>query len=182
MAPEYMEIAGAHLPGRMEMTLDISVLRHLLASAAVAATLTGPASAGEHDATVLTVSGDGDLLSFTRGDLEALGTETFTTSTIWTDGPQTFTGMLLAALTAAIGVNDGSLRASAINDYSVLIPVSDGVAGGPIIAFLRNGEPMSVRERGPLWLVYPFDSSPKYQTEVIYSRSIWQLDRIAVVE
>ena len=41
---------------------------------------------------------------------------------------------------------------------------------------------MSVREKGPLWVIYPFDSDPEYQTEVIYSRSIWQLDRIVVEE
>jgi hypothetical protein len=39
---------------------------------------------------------------------------------------------------------------------------------------------MSLREKGPLWIIYPFDSSPEYQTELIYSRSIWQLNRIEV--
>ena len=46
--------------------------------------------------------------------------------------------------------------------------------------YLRNGEPMSVRDKGPLWVVYNFDSNPEFQTEVMYSRSIWQLDRIVV--
>jgi hypothetical protein len=39
---------------------------------------------------------------------------------------------------------------------------------------------MSLREKGPLWIIYPFDSSPEYQTELTYSRSIWQLNRIEV--
>ncbi len=39
---------------------------------------------------------------------------------------------------------------------------------------------MSVREKGPLWIVYPYSSSPEFQNEVIYSRSIWQLNRITV--
>ena len=79
-------------------------------------------------------------------------------------------------------MTEGTLKATAINDYAVEIPVEDAVEGGPIIAFMRNGAPMSVRDKGPLWIVYPYDSDPAYQTEVIYSRSIWQLDRIEVME
>jgi hypothetical protein len=67
---------------------------------------------------------------------------------------------------------------TAINDYMIEVPVSDAVEGGPIIAFEMDGKPMSVRDKGPLWLIYPFDSNPDYQTEVFYSRSIWQLNRI----
>jgi hypothetical protein len=44
-----------------------------------------------------------------------------------------------------------------------------------------DDRPMSVREKGPLWVIYPFDDVPEYQNETIYSRSIWQLDRIEVV-
>ncbi|CAN0586856.1 unnamed protein product, partial [Ectocarpus sp. 12 AP-2014] len=64
----------------------------------------------------------------------------------------------------------------------VEVPVEDAVEDGPIIAYLSNGKPMSVREKGPLWIVYPYDSDPKFQTEVIYSRSIWQLDRLEAIE
>jgi len=38
-----------------------------------------------------------------------------------------------------------------------------------------NGEPISRREKGPYWLVYPYDVDAKYQSEVVYSKSIWQL-------
>jgi hypothetical protein len=37
---------------------------------------------------------------------------------------------------------------------------------------------MSVRDKGPLWLIYPYDSKAEYQSETIYSRSIWQLVKI----
>jgi hypothetical protein len=112
--------------------------------------------------------------------LVELGTTEFETETIWTDGPQTFVGVELIALLAALEAEGDILRAVALNDYAVEIPVSDAVEGGPIIAFLRNGEEMSVREKGPLWLVYPYDNAPEYRAEVIYARSIWQLARIEV--
>jgi hypothetical protein len=45
-----------------------------------------------------------------------------------------------------------------------------------------DGNAMSVRDKGPLWVIYPYDSDAAYRTEVIYSRSIWQLDRLEVVQ
>ena len=149
-----------------------------------------PSSASALDAArgpvVLTVSGEisvtnaGDTAEFDIEMLEQIGTVTFSTSTIWTEGLQTFTGVELATLLEALGADGATLRSSAINDYSVDIPASDAVEGGPIVAYLRNGEPMSIREKGPLWIIYPYDSSPDYQSELVYSRSIWQLDRIEV--
>ena len=112
-------------------------------------------------------------------ELERVG---FETSTIWTDGVHKFEGVGLDALIALLGVEGGTLLATAINDYSVEIPVSDATAGGPIIAYMMDGKEMSVRDKGPLWVIYPYDSSTEYRTEVVYSRSIWQLDRIEVVQ
>lgn len=135
---------------------------------------------------VLTVSGDIAATNsegaavFDRAMLEAMEPVEFTTTTTWTDGPQDFKGVLLLDLLELLGVSEGVLRAYAVNDYAVDIPVSDAVEGGPMVAYLLNGQPMSVRDKGPLWIVYPYDSSSEYRSEVIYSRSIWQLDRMEV--
>lgn len=123
------------------------------------------------------------LVKFDLTMLQAMPAETFETSTIWTEGIQEFTGVPLHALIERLGVsvNGGHIKASAINDYHVNIPLQDAKEGGPIIAYLRNGETMSVRNKGPLWLIYPFDQDEDYRSETIYSRSIWQLDRIEIV-
>ena len=52
----------------------------------------------------------------------------------------------------------------------------------PIIAYRRNGLAMSLREHGPLWIVYPYDAAAEYRSAQAYSHSIWQLDRIAVLD
>ncbi|GAB1477720.1 molybdopterin-dependent oxidoreductase [Paracoccaceae bacterium] len=134
---------------------------------------------------LLTVSGEIDAagaeaLTFDREALMAMPATTIETSTIWTDGVHSFTGVALSDLTGPLGVDGGTLLATAINDYTVEIPVTDAVAGGPIIAYLMDGAEMSVRDKGPLWIIYPYDSSAEYRSEVIYARSIWQLDRIEV--
>ncbi|MCC1493854.1 molybdopterin-dependent oxidoreductase [Cognatishimia sp. F0-27] len=138
-------------------------------------------------APILTVTGDidttnvDDTLVLDVDRFAALGTVTVETSTIWTDGVNSFEGVPLATLVDLVGADSGRLLASAINDYTVEIPVSDAVEGGPILAYRFNGEEMSVRDKGPLWIIYPYDQSADYRTEVTYSRSIWQLDRIEVV-
>ena len=137
---------------------------------------------------LLTISGDvtltdgDDILVLDRGALVELPATTFETSTIWTDGVHSFTGVSLADLAAELGVEDGQFLATAINDYTVEIPFSDAVEGGPIIAYLMDGEEMSVRDKGPLWVIYPYDSDADFRSEVIYSRSIWQLDRLEIVQ
>ena len=137
---------------------------------------------------LLTVTGlhetqaDGAAVPFDLAMLEELGSVTFETSTIWTQGVQQFEGVPLRTLVDHLGISARTLRATAINDYSVDIPLHDAVQGGPIIAYKLNGEEMSVRDKGPLWIVYPYDSKTEYQSEVVYSRSIWQLDRIEVIE
>ncbi|WP_417714236.1 molybdopterin-dependent oxidoreductase [Pseudophaeobacter arcticus] len=120
----------------------------------------------------------------TLQDLQAFTAESFETATIWTTGPQSFTGVPLADLLAQFDLTAETpgviIEARAVNDYMVEVPLSDAVAGGPLIAYLRNGKTMSLRGKGPLWLVYPYDNNPSYRTEAVYSRSIWQLDHLTL--
>lgn len=160
--------------------------------AAVAAGLALPALAQDIPAptgpAILTVSGDIEMtnvegtLVFDRDTLMALPATTIETSTIWTDGVHQFTGVSLSDLADVLGTPEGRLLATAINDYTVEIPMTDAVEGGPIVAYLMDGAQMSVRDKGPLWIIYPYDSESDYRSEVIYSRSIWQLDRLEIVE
>ena len=106
----------------------------------------------------------------------------FETSTIWSEGTHTFQGVSLKVLADRLGIDGATLRATAINDYSVDIPLTDAVEGGPIVAYKMDDATMSVRDKGPLWIVYPYDSDAAYRSEVIYSRSIWQLDRIEALD
>lgn len=121
---------------------------------------------------------DPDKASFDLAMLQAMDPVEITTSTIWTEGVHSFTGVPLNRLVEVLGVTGGVLKMTAINDYMVEVPVSDAVEGGPVLAYAMDGEPMSVRDKGPVWLIYPFDGNSLYQSEVYYSRSIWQLNRI----
>ncbi|OUD10156.1 oxidoreductase [Marivivens niveibacter] len=175
------------------MTTHTFGLRSFATAAAVIAIAIGTNATAQEMAapqgvTLLTVSGDitntnaGDTAIFDLEMLRALPATTIETSTIWTEGVQTFTGVELHAFLEYVGANGESIRATAINDYAIEIPTAEVFPGGALVAYENNGNTMSVRDKGPLWVVFPYDSSTDFQKEVIYSRSIWQLDRIEVLD
>lgn len=154
--------------------------RRLFGAAMLAAVASSGFAEAHDQEVVLTVSGLSEEKSFTIRELEEIGTEAVETTTIWTDGVQTFEGVPLHLLLGHLDVTSGELVTSAINDYAISLPVEDALEPGPIIAFLRNGEQMAVRDKGPLWIIYPYDSAEEFQTEVVHARSIWQLNRIEI--
>jgi hypothetical protein len=49
-----------------------------------------------------------------------------------------------------------------------------------ILALKINGEYMRVRDKGPLFIVYPYDSEPELNNQVFYSRSAWQVSKMSI--
>ena len=45
-----------------------------------------------------------------------------------------------------------------------------------------NGQEMTVRNKGPLWIVYPVDQFDELKKEIYSIRSIWQLARLTIKE
>jgi hypothetical protein len=158
------------------------MLLRILAFLAVIILTSSLGTAARAEGVILTVTIGGETKTYDRQALESLGLETIKTATIWTEGVQEFQGVPLYLLTDAIGAETGTLLATAINDYTVEIPLGDATEGGPILAMRMNGEIMSLRDKGPLWVIYPYDQNAAYRSEVTYSRSIWQLDRIEVTQ
>lgn len=178
-------------PTRLNRPIASRVAALLAVFAVLAGLIAGPQSAranslGKPDGEVLlTVTGqiartnrDGTMV-FDRAMLEQLPQTSFTTTTIWTEGKHRFTGVTLADLLDAVRAKGDTLRATALNDYEITMPVEDA-RDGALVAYAMDGEAMSVREKGPLWIVYPYDSDISYQSETVYARSIWQLYRIRV--
>lgn len=117
---------------------------------------------------------------FDRDMLEGLGLTGFTTRTPWYDTPMTFEGVRLDRLMAAIGASGERLMARALDDYTTEIPIADFAAYRPILALRRNGEYMVMRDKGPLFIVYPYDSNPELQHQRFYSRSAWQVAHMII--
>lgn len=135
------------------------------------------------DEVVLSVDGrieSDQPVDFTLEDLRALGVERIETTTPWHDGKMVFEGVSLAALMAHVGAKGDSLTGIALNDFYTELPLSDAADYDVIIAYRANGSDLTVRDKGPLFVIYPFDRFPELRNELYYSRSIWQLRRLTV--
>lgn len=145
----------------------------------VAAPVMGQAPATR---TLLDVAGritvQGAAARFDLERLDALPQAGFTTRTPWLDGVRRFSGVPGVALLEAVGASGREVVATALNDYRVTIPIEDFRTTGLILATRLDGEPIPVRQKGPLWVIYPFDAEARLRNEVFYSRSIWQLRRL----
>ncbi len=135
---------------------------------------------GNAEETILTISGKTDKtsvssLKMTLSEFEAIEKSTIKTKTPWHKEITTFSGVSGKALLKYLGAKATTVDAIAINDYKVSIPVSDLSGSGLIFATRKNDVPMSVREKGPIFVVYPFDANESLNNEVIYGRSIWQV-------
>lgn len=131
---------------------------------------------------LLTISGalakpnDNGAASFDLALLQQLPQHSFSTKTPWYAQARKFSGVLLRDLLASAGAPaDAAIKAVALNDYRVDIPAEDVLRRGAMLAYLLDDKPMSVREKGPLVIIYPFDDQPELRTAVHYSRAIWQL-------
>lgn len=135
---------------------------------------------------ILTISGKiaekngDDTARFDMKMLEALPQHSFTTRTPWYDKPVKFTGPLLSDLLAAVKASGDTVSALAINDYKISIPVGDATQYGMLVARLIDDKTIPVREKGPLFVIYPFDSSVDLRRSTYYERSIWQLKALDI--
>ena len=162
--------------------------RRLLAAALLA--WSGAAHAQVLDApagrVVLTVSGEiaehntPDGAQFDIAMLEKLPHTSYSTRTPWFTEPRKFTGVLMRDLLAAVGAKGATAKAIALNDYRVDIPTEDAQRHELLIAWLLDDKPMAVRDKGPLVVIYPFDSHPELKSAINYSRAAWQLKQLDV--
>lgn len=135
---------------------------------------------------LLTVDGNidamnvGDAAQFDRDMLEAIGLTKLDTKTPWEEGVVHFEGPLFSALLDRIGAKGETLILRALDGYQVDVPMSDVRNYRMILAMKRGGKWMGIRNKGPIWVIYPLDDHPEINNEIYSSRSIWQLDRITV--
>ncbi len=135
---------------------------------------------------ILTLSGkisyfnQGDRALFDRPMLEALGVSSLRTRTPWSDSEVRFDGVPMIKLMQTVGAFGDRVRAIALNDYVTEIPLSDFARYGVLLAMKRNGKYMSIRERGPLFIIYPFDAFDELWSSTYSSRCAWQVAQLIV--
>jgi len=161
-----------------------------LMAAVLAALVVMPLAAAElpqaEGRTLLTVGGkithhnSEGVARFDRAMLDNLPQHVMTTATPWTDGEQRFEGPLLSDLLAAVGSEGDELVLRALNDYFAIVHLPEVTRYPLMLAMRVNGSTLSVRDKGPVWLLYPMSEFPELNTPYHRADMVWQLSRIEV--
>lgn len=149
-----------------------------LVLAAVCAVFLGLGTAAAQDKPETLPLSIGDGYQVTVADLEKMPQVKIVTATPFMPGKTTFEGVLLRDLLKAAGVTSPKLVMTALNDYSVEVPLSDAMNYDVIVAYKVDGKYMRVRDKGPFWLVYPLDQHAELQNEATSTKMIWQMKTI----
>ncbi len=149
-----------------------------VAAAALLLAFAGPA-AGD---TILAVTGKvtGGEINLTLAEIEAMGTARIVTTTPWHDGRTTFEGVPMARFLEAVGAHGTTAYVQALNDFSIDIPLSDLTRFDAIMAFKTDGNYMEIADKGPLFLVFPYDDVEEVRNAQFYARSVWQIHTIEI--
>jgi hypothetical protein len=165
------------------MKLHVVMALAFAAVLAAGAPSRGQAVTAAADPVILIVdgkTGDGKPISFTLSQIEAMGVAKIVTHTPWHDGQVTFEGVPMAEFLAKVGAKGDMVNALALDKFSAEMPIADLVKYHAVMAYKTNGKIMTIADKGPLFIVYPYDSDPDLATETFYSRSPWQIARLTI--
>lgn len=90
-------------------------------------------------------------------------------------------GPLMRDLLVAAGIEGETALGMALDKYEVDIPTQDFKDYDVIAAIEVDGKAISVREKGPAWIVYPTVDHAELRKDPVYeARSIWQLKELTI--
>lgn len=128
------------------------------------------------------IGGKNSLITMT--DLDALPQKSIETHSPYFEGSLLFTGPNLAEVLRTFSREDvGSktpLTLRAMNDYVVRTSLGVLAQSGAIIATRKEGSRLSIRERGPFWIMLPLSERPELDEESYHRLLVWQLQRIDI--
>ncbi|MBE71321.1 MAG: hypothetical protein CMO07_11485 [Thalassospira sp.] len=130
------------------------------------------------DGTLSMTRVDGETVHVSLEELMKLQATEISTSTQWTDGVQKFRGVAFDTLFDTYGLKAETVRVSALNDYNVMVPADVLRNDGAILAYHLNDAEMSVREKGPFWVIFPYDADARFQTDTYWAYSVWQVKSV----
>lgn len=128
----------------------------------------------------LTLKSGGVLLkTYSDSDFSSMPQATINTELPWLEGNNEFTGVSVEDFFSQTSTPIPELITFiALNDYKVSIRLEDIQRYRPIIANRKNGEKMSIRDKGPFWVIFPLSEYPEIDNTDYHSMMIWQLKEV----
>lgn len=169
------------IPTQIDDPIEVSI-DHSTPKAAVALVTT----ANPDDALlkILASAETGCPETFALSDVSLLSLpqQTFKTHHTWSKVADEFSGPLLADVLDQVCPKASKLKLKAINDYQVDLDFNKIKQYEPILAMSVNGERLTVRNKGPIWVMIPFDKYTSVPERSLDEALVWQLSSINVLE
>ena len=138
----------------------------------------------ESKTVLLLQSSDLQTQSCDMSDLDSMPQEKLFTSlpsNLGIIGQNEWSGVSLKYIVQNLGAKENAIiELVALNDYIVSIPMKSITSYNPVLASRFNGEMISVRKKGPLILIYPFDKYKEINTPLYQDYTIWMIHEIRI--
>lgn len=114
---------------------------------------------------------DNELLELPQAEI--------TTELPWIDGMTQFSGVQITDIFDHLETpTPENITFVALNNYQIEIAINDIEKYQPIIASRKNGKTMSVRDKGPFWVIFPLSEYPEINNTDYHAKMIWQLKEV----
>ncbi len=121
-------------------------------------------------------------MSLNRKTIESIApTMSFNAHCNWYRGDPRFSGIPFAKLMDYCQSYGRSVLMTGLDDYQGQAPIATLVKYGAILATRVNGHIMTVEEKGPYEVVFPFDSWPSGLDNRLLYLAVYQLAEIEVI-
>lgn len=128
---------------------------------------------------LFTIKNGSVIKEYRDSDLKKFKWNTFKTSTPWFSQAKAFNGPLLKDILMDAGIKaTDNLTVTALDKYQVNIPAADAWKEPVILAREIDGQKLKVKDKGPTWVIYNFDSKVALKHDTYYSRCPWQIASI----
>ncbi|TFH91594.1 hypothetical protein ELS82_10880 [Vibrio ouci] len=91
-----------------------------------------------------------------------------------------YSGPTLISLLDYVGATGTQVKVTAWDEYVATIPIADIKTYQVLLATHESGKRMTIDDKGPFFIVFPFSDHPELKNDYYYSLSVWQIKDIVV--
>lgn len=126
-------------------------------------------------------SGAAIELTITDAMLSQIGVTQISTKVVSQgDFVRTVRGAKVEDVLNASGLVGDTVHVVALDGYAVDLPRGDFAKYPALFATEIDGKKLSVRDKGPAWIIYPVSDFKELDDPVFEARSVWQLKTVTV--
>ena len=126
------------------------------------------------------VTNSDDVAEFDRDMINSIKSRTIITNNHVVKDPVKYEGPILAEILKVVKGTGSVVRVYALDDYVAELKFKDVEKYQIILATHEAGKQLTVADKGPLFVVFPFKDHPELQQDTFYNQSVWQVKAVEI--